>query len=240
MRSLLALLAAVAIGLGAPAAAHAAEPAPAPATAAGDDCSDDADAPACRQQKLELGARVGYALAFGSLMDGTKLNTLADGHVPLCIDAGLRLDPHWYVGAYGSLGYVVPADGLCPPGASCSGTDARFGLQARYSFLPDHRLDPWVGIGAGYEWLHVSESLGERSVGATFSGFELFNVQAGADYRVSKGVSVGPFAALSFGQYKSESVTVTSGSLTADRSASIDNQALHEWLTLGVRGRFDL
>jgi hypothetical protein len=226
MRSLLALLAAVAFALGVPAVASAAEPTPTPAAPAAVD-----DTPT-----FELGARAGYALPLGSALDGVKLGTVADGQVPLWIDAGLRLDPHWYVGAYGQIGYVLPADGLCAAGASCSGTDVRIGLQAQYSFLPAARLDPWIGVGAGYEWLHVSESLGERSIGATLHGFELLNLQAGADYHVSNGLSVGPFAALSFGQYANEAISA--GGL--ERSPSIGNPSVHEWLTLGLRGRFDL
>ena len=234
MRSLLAFLAAVTFALGAPAAAHAAEPAAPPAA----DCADG-DAP-CPKPTIELGARVGYAAPIGSAFDGSKLGAIVDGQVPLWIDAGLRLDPHWYVGAYGQIGYLLPADGVCPPGASCSGTDVKVGLQAHYRFLPQDRLDPWIGVGAGYEWMHVSESLGDRSVGATLHGFELFNVQAGADYRVCKGFSAGPFAALSFGEFRTESLTASVGSEQADRSSAIDKQAVHEWLTLGLRGRFDL
>ena len=242
MRSLMALLALLVLA-GAPRAAHAADPAapaPAPTTSADAAVCAAGDAPDCPKVKVELGARAGYALPIGSALDGTKLSSMTDGQVPLWVDAGLRVGSHWFFGAYGNVGYAIPTGSACPTGASCSGSDVRVGLEAQYRFLAAPRLEPWIGVGAGYEWLHLSESLGRESLDATLHGFELFNVQAGADYRLCKGISVGPFAALSVGEYTNESVSFSSGDGSSSRSSTIDNTALHEWLTLGVRGRFDL
>lgn len=55
----------------------------------------------------------------------------------------------------------------------------------------------------------------------------------GGDYRISPSFGVGPFAAMSFGKYVNLSNDLIS-------SAAIPKTEIHEWLTFGVRGVFDL
>ena len=227
----------LALAVGIPSAALAAEPAPPPPI--GD--SPAAPTPDSRSSAFELGARVGYALPFGSIAPGVSLDSVADGAVPVWIDVGWRTDRSWFVGAYGSLAGVLTSGSFCPNVASCSGTDARLGLQVHYSFHPAPGVSPWVGLGAGYEWLHVGATEGSASSGISVRGFELLNLQGGVDFRASEGVRLGPFAAFSLGEYESVSATgVTRDGASYSASASIEHQAVHEWLTLGVRGRFDL
>ena len=150
---------------------------------------------------------------------------------------GARPDPHLFLGAYSSYGFLAPSANACKE--SCSGYDLRVGVEAAYHFLPAHRFDPWVGLGAGYEWMHLAGTADRASEALTLQGFELVNVQAGLDYALGRGFKVGPFASFSLGEFENESVTYTSGEGQYVSSGSIPQTGYHEWLTFGVRGSFD-
>jgi outer membrane protein W len=103
-----------------------------------------------------------------------------------------------------------------------------------YSFTPDARLRPWVGVGAGY---HVDG----RSVGTSLltnvakgSGVDFVVAQAGLDAGIKRW-NVGPFAALLMGIDQSSSVTVA-GSKLSDGTDTY----LRGYLLLGLRGTLDL
>jgi hypothetical protein len=169
--------------------------------------------------------------------------------VPIWFDAGYRLLPSLYLGAYFAYGFgSVPgnAQSYCSaPGLSCSLTDLRVGVDVQYHFLPASWLDPWVGLGAGFEWLNASWqkqgrgspvfgglSTGDLDHDSQLSGWELVNIQAGLDYRFGAHWGVGPFVMLSFGQFGSFSDT--------SYSDPVEDKAIHEWLVFGVRGVLDI
>jgi hypothetical protein len=108
------------------------------------------------------------------------------------------------------------------------------------------KLDPWIGLGFGYEWLNITMegSMGGRSASITMTphGFEFFNLQAGLDIQVVEHFYVGPFVTLAVAQADSRSVDCTTSvaSFCDQFGASRDvrNKALHQWLLLGVRGTY--
>jgi hypothetical protein len=162
------------------------------------------------------------------------------------LDFGFRPDPHVFLGAYGSLGALAPAGHACA-GRSCEGTDVRLGIEGQYHFQPGLRWDPWLGVGAGYEWLHLGYSGGSGNAGdgssnesTTLRGFELLNVQAGVDYALCSGLRVGPFASFAVDEFSDAKTLSTTETVVHEQSADISNTALHDWLTVGVRGSFDL
>jgi len=188
---------------------------------------------------FELGARLGFGLGLGKIGgDGyeTMSNTVGS-QVPLIVDVGYRITPNLYVGAYGQYGFGIVTSDKCKGDISCSAQSYRLGANVHYHFMPEGSFDPWIGAGTGFEWLHLSQSQGPASSSATLTGFEIVNFQVGGDYHLSPNASIGPFASFSLGQY---------GNLSADNGAGltgseeIKNTALHEWLTLGVKGTFDL
>jgi hypothetical protein len=245
MRFLVTLFALVGLAAGAPALAHAAEPAP-PSAAS---CPLNEDGiPECPKPVLELGARTGVALPFGSVASGSQLSDSIDAQIPVQIDLGFRPDPHLFIGAYGSYGFLLPASGVCQ-GGSCSGSDVRAGLEAQFHFRPGRRFDPWLGVGTGYEWLHLASwSPGKVQDGIdtstdanlTLRGWEIVNAQAGLDYALCTGVRVGPFVGFSIGEFENASQSYTVRGIEHASSTDIQQTALHEWLTLGLRGSFDL
>jgi hypothetical protein len=196
---------------------------------------------------LELGLRVGYAVPLGAIAGSappsTATESLSDvfsGQIPIWIDAGYRI-PNVYVGAFFQYGLLILANNTTTrcgqPGVTdCSGNDLVFGANAHYHFVPAGSYDPWMGVGFGFEWANLSQTVGKVSGTSQFNGWQFVDLQAGVDVKVSGNFGIGPFVALSLGQYSSASASMGSLSFSGD----IKNQELHEWLTVGIRGAYDV
>jgi len=206
-------------------AAAVAEPVPLPD-------AGPAAAEGIKPSGLTLGARLSLALPLG-----TTAGTVGGGSdpqsetvtfaFPLWLEAGYRFARHYFIGGYGVFG-LATVPNTCPT-AICY--DLRFGIDAQYHGR-GVKTDPWVGVGFGYEFLHA----GTQNTTMAFRGWELFNLQGGIDWHAAKAFDLGPFMAVSFGEYTS--VREISGGV--DTSSSISNKALHEWVELGIRGEYDL
>lgn len=190
-----------------------------------------------------LGLRAAYALPFGSAGNGTDLARLTSGAIPMQLDVGYRFDRHWEAGAYFGWGPAGIADeakaALAASGATGIGGHAlmRLGVQGTYTFLPEARFAPWIGLSAGYEWArYASATVSGKDSEIGLRGFEAA-IQVGGHYRVSSRFAVGPFASLNVGQFQS-SMTSVSGS--GETSADVADKGIHEWLQLGIRGTFSL
>lgn len=221
-----------------------------PASAAEESTEQREGAAPAEPGKFLLGLRLGYAIPMGSGAndaDGSsnKMTDAVSGHFPIWLDLGYMVMPNVMLGVYGqyAFGSVGGAlkrqcDQASSAGVSCSAHDIRFGLQAQYHVAPQAQVNPWVGLGVGYELLTVSLSNAGQSGSTTAEGFEFANLQVGADVKALPNFGVGPFVSFSFGQYRS---TSNSG-LVADAGSGgdIENKAIHEWLTVGVRGAFKL
>jgi hypothetical protein len=187
---------------------------------------------------LEVGARVSFGAPIGNV-DGTPGDTVDQtiAHaVPLWLEAGWRITPHWFVGgvgsyAPGSRGGALDSYCQHAGNSSCQPEDLHLGVEAHYHLLPSASWDPWFGVGSGYEWLRVLTEPGVMGL----KGWEFANAQVGVDYRVTSGVSLGPFAALAMGEYDSW----FSSSSKASSSGPVGPTSLHAWVTLGIKGTFD-
>jgi hypothetical protein len=51
---------------------------------------------------------------------------------------------------------------------------------------------------------------------------------------------MGPFLGLTLGQYGSYSISRNANGMTTDQSGDLTDTGVHEWLTIGVRGQFNL
>ncbi len=218
----------------APAPAEAAPaPAPAPAAAANGAASGPHGA-------IELGLRIGFGYPLGNegAVPGTANASLHDdvsGMIPIWIDAGFRANPNVYVGIFFQYGFAFVNNNQNPDcaqsGVSCSAKDLRLGLNVHYHFSPGESFDPWVGLGAGYEWLALDESGGGASVSLTGSGFEFGNLQLGGDFAVAPNFGIGPFLTVTLAEYSH-----LSGAIDTDLSP----KSIHSWVMGGVRGVFDI
>jgi len=215
-----------------------------------------ASAQAARAQAdtgLTLGARVGYGIPLGDVAKADAespsiaLSKVVSGQIPLEIEAGYRFTREISAGLYFGYGFAFAAKGLCdtlgglPSGVSCSTSGAstmRYGLQAAYRFVSGEGMTPWVGLGIGMEQAQLDVKLSGFGLSeqSTFkiSGWEYVNLQGGADWVVSPGLKVGPFARVSIGKFD----TVKIGGQKQDFPSNV--QTIHEWITLGLKGTFDL
>jgi opacity protein-like surface antigen len=203
---------------------------------------------------IEVGLRTGYSLPLGNVrgdstttQGGTTvtesseaLSDVVKGRVPIWIDAGYRINGNLYVGAFFQYGIMFvntdKSPGCNQSGVSCSAHDIQFGLNAHYHLMPESQFDPWGGVGIGYESVSSSVSGNGQSGDGGDSGFQFVNLQLGADYKVMPNFGVGPFLSFSVGQYTSESGSFNGMTISQD----IQSKALHEWLTIGLRGAYDI
>jgi hypothetical protein len=207
---------------------------------------------------FEFGLRLAYGLPLGNAdgLSGDSLDHFVSNQImPLWINAGLRFLSHWYAGATFSFGIASLASQFDTPagssssvcsetGVGCSANDTRLGIEAAYHVLPDGFVDPWFGLGFGYEWLSATIT-GPTATGATgkeslgVDGWEFINLMGGVDFRLlNNALGVGPFVSLALSQYDHSSIpTDTAGGTTGK---SITSQSLHEWFFIGAKGSYDL
>jgi hypothetical protein len=225
---------------------------PVPAAAA------DAPTPARIGGRLHFALRTGFGLPLGKYANVQALAGVRDenngirddtyGVIPIWLDAGYRLSDHLLLGGYFMFGVVLPktapADnplgGGCPEGFDCFATGVRLGAQAQYSFAPEARIDPWLGLALGYEWVGTQLDGEVFSIpfkaSTRYSGPDLLQVQGGADFRTSSIFSVGPFGSASAMRYTSCSLTLAG----EESRCELEEGGWHGWLIVGVRGVVEL
>jgi len=122
-------------------------------------------------------------------------------------------------------------------------SDLMFGVDVQYHFLPAARLDPYLGLGIGYEILNFSLSQNGANGSMSLDGGQFLNLQVGADYKAIPNLGIGPFVMFSLGQYSHCSRKDAAGTYcdfsVPPSGGTLPQQALHEWLMLGLRGAFD-
>jgi outer membrane protein W len=190
--------------------------------------------------KLHLAARLGYGFPLGVAQgegDGAEalaMNDTVSGMVPIWLDVGYFVTPKIMVGLYAQFGFAFVSD--CPSSFSCSSNDIRFGIQGQYHLSRGEKLNPWAGVGIGYEIFNLSAEAGSVERSFSYKGFEFINLQGGADYQLTDKIGVGPFLSFSVGQYSS----VSGETLVGDFDTDVENKGLHSWLVIGARGVFGL
>jgi outer membrane protein W len=192
---------------------------------------------ASEDSKFVIGLRTGYGIAIGKVSDlygDIVLDKYIKGNIPIWLDLGYKVTPNILLGLYGMYGFGIRGDELSGDCDGCSASMVRFGVQAQYHLSPAENIDPWFGLGIGYE----SVSLAIRGDnGFTYSGIEFPNFQAGADFKFTPNFGVGPFLSFSLNQYIFYAIDDSTGESV---SGYIDERAFHKWLTVGVCGTFSI
>lgn len=209
---------------------------------------------------LTLGARLAYGLPYGDANTGLALRDYAGATVPVIVEAGYRFTKQLSASAYFQYAHAAGSSSACAqipaasknPASSCtasSGQSLRYGVEAAYRF-PLQALTPWVAIGVGGErtettsTVHIPASAGspafngDVTVGRATAFIGELSLHGGVEWALAPGLSVGPFATLTFARYGDATLSpdpwgVASGIPSSDRT-------WHEWLQLGVKGTFDL
>jgi hypothetical protein len=207
---------------------------------------------------LAVGLRVGAAAPFGNADSTTSMSAFQRAMVPVWFDVGYRFNRTFYLAAFYQYGVTFPASngcgadpnnavsaragdpGLIVPGqqSTCDGRDQRFGLELHIHLLPKALVDPWIGIGLGYEVSTLDYSTGASASTTSFQASgPAADLQLGLDLRFSKRVPFGPFIDLSASQFVTENYYDANGSAQGPVTF---NSTLHGWATFGLRMQFNL
>lgn len=192
----------------------------------------------------QAGFRTGFALGSGKTTTPTSdISKVVSGYLPLWLDVGYRVIPSLFVGAYGQMGFVFLKKGDSCKGddASCTGQDYRLGAEIIYHFNDDGTYDPWVGLGAGYEWMKLNVSYADTyraSVNTTVRGFELVNLQLGLDVRPTRQGGVGPFVAIALAQYNHIKSAMVTPQLVDAFAEDVSAPQTHQWIIFGIQGSY--
>lgn len=225
-------------GVGEPAAP------PQPAAAAPVDATPSSETPP-GPLGISLSVRAGFAIprgdAFATTSGATKLNSEFASRLSFRGDFGVLLWRRLVIGGYLAVAGSWPREhGSGPAGQMCQApgvdrcmTEPGFqaGVQALAKLMVDQAVEPWVGLGTGYEYVSYTSvtSTGREIKTHSYAGWDLLSVQAGADWRLFQIFKVGPYASVSIGRYDRIDVP----------GVTIERHAIHEWVELGVRGTFE-
>jgi hypothetical protein len=205
---------------------------------------------------LQLGVRTGYGGGTGIVYHGLSVKDASSGTVPIQIDLGVRALPQLYAGIYGSWGEIFTKNNPveCPGTLDCKTQQWRFGVQFDFHWLPTSRLDPYIGLGGGYEILHthiaggipiptvLGTIQGTTDTSIIDRGWEFATLTFGFDARLSRGAGIGPFASASLAEYGVHSGTETvsvAGRQVASMPPAPVSHGLHELYFVGVRATFN-
>jgi len=182
---------------------------------------------------FRLGARLGVAIPMGDIAQNMGLSDSVSANLPIWLDAAYRFSPNFSAGIYFNYGFGFASN--CPAGVSCSTHSVHLGAESFYHFLPRNSFDPYIGLGTGWEWMSLGASAGAQSLDYSFNGWEFLTFQAGGDFSVAPQWAVGPYLALSLGQYSNCGLSQNG----VGQQCRIASTAVHEWFQFGVRGTFD-
>jgi opacity protein-like surface antigen len=205
---------------------------------------------------FQAGVRVAYTDGVGVVYKGVHLSDASSGALPLLVDVGWRIAPELYVGVYGQYApvFLKTYALTCPSGSSCTAQDWRFGVEADYHFLPRSTLDPYVGLGVGYEILHTSlRGVTLVQQGGTFMvatvqesftdrGWEFVSLTAGLDWRFCESLGAGLFVLGTLGEYNVQAASGTATTSTQQDTLSFAPIPIapHALAFVGLRGSFNL
>lgn len=188
--------------------------------------------------RLGVGLPLGHEGETAGDTTNDKLSSDLEAIIPIASTPAIN--PNVYVGLLFQYGFgIVNTDntsGCSGAGVRCSGSNLRLGGDLHFHFAPGQSFDPWLGVGAGYEWLFLDGTAGGADTSGTATGFEFGKVQLGGDIPVASNFAIGPFVSFSFGEYSN--LSVSQGGASMDMS--IPSKAFHEWLELGIRGVYDI
>jgi hypothetical protein len=168
---------------------------------------------------------------------GTSVADLVAWSVPLELELGARIGPA-FVGGYVSYGFGKAGSAL-EGGTSRSASNVRVGFEVLWHIGPDRAVDPWFGVGVGYEWLNLSIGGTGGAITGSARGFEWVNLQLGIDFTLGRNFRLGPFVRSRVGQYDTASLgLINSQGGEAGGTGDIQSKSIHTWIDVGLRFAF--
>ena len=177
---------------------------------------------------LALGGWLSGAFPVGTL-DGSGL-ALSSAFTPqfvLGLDAAWRVAEPFELGLYlrfGGGSTYSPINNPCLAyGGWCDAFDFGVGGFGRFSFAPRARLNPWVQVGGGYEYLSAYNDW----AGTEYGGWEV-GAWGGLDFNTGPAGAIGIFAGARWGEF-------TAGGGYGGLPVIWGGAAGHGWIDFGVR-----
>ncbi len=216
---------------------------------------------------FEAGLRLGATLPVGKAGRNVfgvdrDLKDLTAWRAPVWVDVGYHFSDVMTFGAYAQVGVGGNGDacdqiqGSVPElgelrGGDCDWSDIRLGAHAQWRLAPAAAVDPWLGVGVGYEWLSYRTVLvadvTDTTTGNTqavalriaerLGGPELL-LQGGIDFQVDDSLRIGPYASATFGQYLGDEYSCDIQTAACPTGSSVEGPAFHSWLGVGLRGAY--
>ena len=194
--------------------------------------------------RFEAAVRAGVGIPIGNAVgettrspSGTSLADLVAWSVPLEVELGARVGPA-FVGGYVAYAFGKAGSAL-EGGTSRSASNVRLGFEMLWHLGPDRPVDPWVGLGVGYEWLNLSVGGPGGTITGSARGFEWVNLQLGLDFRLGRNLRLGPFVRTRVGQYDAGSLgLINPQGAEASGAGDIQSKTVHTWIDVGLRFAF--
>jgi hypothetical protein len=188
---------------------------------------------------FEAGVGAGIGFPVGQLSSGKNLSDWVGLTFPLTFELGARLFGRYELIAVGqySIGTVNSTSGSgCYTGNNaCSASIGQIGVEFLYHPLGLARVDPYVGVGLGYEWLVIRATVQGKNYDQSFGGGNWAVLQSGVDFSLGSVVHLGPFLLASIGQYQTSNYTVPTAGGPQSGSSAVEHPAIHVWLSVGLR-----
>lgn len=186
---------------------------------------------AAPKQAFELDVETGYSRGFGGIdaSPGAAMAGVARGGVGVGVGLGYRATPELSVA--GTMQYQeLAAAPEQPLGTRVRG--ASVGVEGKLHLRPFDKVDPWVGLGAGYRMLWVApEGPGNNVLN---HGLELARAKVGLDVRVSRDVALGPVIGGDVNLFIWRNPEGPAGNTV------IRDKKVSTFLFAGIQGRFDI
>jgi outer membrane protein len=216
--------------------------------------SSNASVAADRRTGFTAGLRLGVGLPLGQaghdLLLGSErdLKDLTPWRAPIWLDVGYSPTASTTIGVYAQVGTGGTGDACIA--SDCDWSDIRVGAELEWRILPGAPVNPWLGLGLGYEWLSYRALVttdvpdGEGGTGTftgryteRFGGPELM-LHGGIDFQVEDALRIGPYASATVGQYMTDSYSCQPATPECPSNGSLDGAGFHSWIGFGLRGAY--
>jgi hypothetical protein len=190
---------------------------------------------------FEAGLRLGAALPMGKAgrdPDGAdrKLGDLTSWRAPVWVDLAYRVSPTASYGVYGQIGFGGTGDGCV---GSCEWEDLHIGAQGQWRFSPNSNIDPWLGVGVGWESMsYRSLSLDTFTQTTELLGGPELLLQVGLELGVNDVLKLGPYLSAGVGSYLHDSYKCQPDGPDCPAGSSVAGSGVHTWLGFGLSGRY--
>ena len=205
--------------------------------------------------RLRFAPWLGVGVPLGSAARGVAVNDLTP--VPVLVGGDIAWGPSlsWDLGLSFFTGIGLGEPGVCPePRDSCSlSVGGQVALRGRFYLRPAERINPWLGLGVGYEVLGntsqtttsddqiIFSSTTTTRRSDIYSGPVFAMLQAGVDFRLKRSLTLGGLAGFSLARFSDvKHTTSVDGESAASSSSALAGAPLHEWLFLAANVTFDV